>query len=181
MAATNQNATMYAGQSFALSVPVRDKAGNPVAISGARYWLARTPDATLPVYTATSEYSSSSCKCDCDYGECCTCGDPVLIEKTSNDDIIISQAGGLYTAFIVFRKSDTKYLVGKFYHEIAAVMADGTEAPIAIGHLVIKPSPNRLVQEDPGQSTSSGGLTPTNEDGNTYLVTGDDGNTYVIL
>ena len=101
---------MYQGDTKVLTVTVKDKVGNAVAIT-----------------SATIKWQASRSK-----------GKTPDISKTTSSGISITDgANGVFT--VTLNASDTESLEGSYYHEAEVIFSDSTVSTVLSGSMVIIP------------------------------------------
>ena len=120
MPATNQKITHWVGDTAIITIPVKDKAGEWVDLTGAfgRWWMGKTVKAT---------------------------GDNIYIEKSTESfggmELVNPSGGDEWDIVITLDPIDTEGLkAGTFYHEAEIVDADGNISTVMTGPFVLNPT-----------------------------------------
>jgi hypothetical protein len=122
MPAINQDVTHWAGDSATIRIPVLDKTGASVDLSGAaaRWWMAKNVSAT-----ATED---------------------IYVKKSSGSGLTIENSTAGSTIVVTLDPVDTEgKTAGTFYHECEVVDASGNISTVTIGKFILKPT---LIPDD---------------------------------
>lgn len=121
MPAINQDVTHWVGDTATIRIPVLDKDGGAVDLTGAsaRWWMGKNVSAT---------------------------GDDVYVKKASGTGLSIEVSTAGSAIVVTLAPVDTEgKKSGTFYHECEVVDADGNVSTVTTGKFILKPT---LIPDD---------------------------------
>lgn len=113
MPAVEQNVQHWRGDSLKINIPIRNKDGSPVNMSGgsARWWLGTSASAV---------------------------GDKVLIKKTAGSGLTLVLEDDVWVAKVAIEPADTQGLKPRdYYHELEVVDGTGAVSTVTVGTFTI--------------------------------------------
>lgn len=122
MPAINQDVTHWVGDSATIRIPVLDKDGASVDLTGAsaRWWMAKSVNATDAA--------------------------DIYVKKSSGSGLVIENSTAGSAIVITLDPADTEgKAAGTFYHECEVVDASGNVSTVTTGKFVLKPT---LIPDD---------------------------------